>query len=50
MSIQQVSVSKYADPLFYGGSVTVPRPADMQNDDFNEPDSRVGRWLRKVFR
>ena len=34
MSIQQVSVSKYEDPLFFGGSATVPRPADMQNDDF----------------
>jgi len=34
MAIQQVSVSKYEDPLFFGDSVTVPRPADMQNDDF----------------
>ena len=34
MAIQQVSVSKYENPLFFGDSVTVPRPADMQNGDF----------------
>jgi len=34
MSIQRISVSTFEDGLFFGDSITFPRPADMQDGDF----------------